>query len=68
MMAENKPNSAGEILIQLLLRVSVRGPDGQPAPGDNTAWRKQGQIQQLEFRTDVLGQKEQDNYRFVTVR
>ena len=69
MMTENKPNSLGEILIQLLLRVSVRGPDGDLEPGDDVAWKKQGQLQQqLEFRTDVLGQDATDSYRFVTVR
>ena len=68
MMTENKPNSLGEIPIQLLLRVSVRGPDGDLEPGDDVIRKKQGQIQQLEFRTDVLGQDVKDSYRFVTVR
>jgi|EP01043_Picozoa_sp_COSAG02_P076726 hypothetical protein len=67
-MTENKPNILGEILIQLLLRVSVRGPDGDLEPGDDAAWKKQGQIQQLEFRTGVLGQDAKDSYRFITVR
>ena len=68
MMTENKPNSLGEILIQLLLRVSVRGPDGDLEPGDDGAWKKQVEMQQLGFRTDVLGQNIKDSYRFVTVR
>ena len=65
-MTENKPNSLGEILIQLLLRVAVRGPDGDQSPGIEPAWKK-GAIQQLEFCTDVLGQDVKGSYRFVTV-